>query len=142
MASTKTQYLHGQSKTLSKAFINTDFNTEYNIAATLNTHTCTRTYVCVGHVSLAFALKHADLRSHSAYIHTYIQLCIYKRLNTLKRTHDSENVISMHADNKYRMMEMRKTLNQIKATTKRTKTDSIHENHKKATSTACYCSKQ
>lgn len=34
------------------------------------------------------------------------------------RTHDLENVISMHADNKYRMMEMRKTLNQIKATTK------------------------
>lgn len=34
------------------------------------------------------------------------------------RTH-SENVISMHADNNYRMMEMRKTLNQIKATTKR-----------------------
>ena len=104
-------------KRCSKAFINTDFNGNIYRDITLRPLLA---YIECGRFG------RADERDSLS----------------LSLAHDTENVISMHADNKYGMMEMRKTLNQIKATTKSSamKRLKIHAKFSKKATTQ-FCSK-
>lgn len=97
-----------------------------------------------------FQWKHVvwiTLRPILACMHTFVGACVYSSDRSyVENPHIlyahtiwhmvlhilgiQENVISMHADNKYRMMEMRKTLNQIIAKT--TKSQTIEITHTRA----------